>query len=258
MGDPFEGSRLKIKRSKEHIRDLEAKIKAFIDSEPYRCVTEPDPNAPNYLFHKIKLVKPLPRSLAVIAGEVVNALREALDGCGYTIAVLSGKADAQYCAFPFAGSCAEFERSSHGRCKDLPKEIFALFRGFKPYKGGNNLLWALNQISIVNKHRTILNSVVIGLERMGQIHVDGARVGAPFYFQPLILSSWDRVKQEVTFAITNLGLTVKRDITFFVAFDEIEIVGGKEAVPVLYELVREVEGILLAVETESRRLGFVK
>jgi hypothetical protein len=64
----------------------------------------------------------------------------------------------------------------------------------------------------------------------------------------LYLAAWDRVKQEVTFAITNANVKVKRDIAFLAEFDEVEVVGGKEAVPVLDELVREVEGILLAIE----------
>jgi hypothetical protein len=42
-------------------------------------------------------------------------------------------------------------------------------RRFKPYKGGNDLLWALNGICNVNKHRMLV-PVVIRLERMTQIH----------------------------------------------------------------------------------------
>jgi hypothetical protein len=37
--------------------------------------------------------------------------------------------------------------NAKGGCKDLPAEITMLFEGFKPYKGGNNALRALNEIA---------------------------------------------------------------------------------------------------------------
>lgn len=41
-------------------------------------------------------------------------------------------------------------------------------------------------------------------------------------------------------------------VTFDVAFGEIDIVGGKQALGILNELVRMVEGILMTIEAESR------
>jgi hypothetical protein len=169
MADPFESSRLKIARAKQHVKDLETGIQSFIGSEPYECVSEADPNDADRFHHKINLVKPLPKGLAVFAGEASNCLREALDNSGYALAAATGKPDSRSCAFPFSGSSADFERSARGRCKDLRDGIFALLRRFKPYKGGNDLLWALNGICNVNKHRMLV-PVVIRLERMTQIH----------------------------------------------------------------------------------------
>jgi hypothetical protein len=103
----------------------------------------------------------------------------------------------------------------------------------------------------------MLAPVVIGLERMQRIHAT-VEVGKYVSYLPLYLASWDRRKQEVTFAITNSNVKVKRNITFSVAFDEIKVVDGKEAVPVLNGLIREVEGILAAVEAEAWRLGFIQ
>ena len=38
----------------------------------------------------------------------------------------------------------------------MPPEILALFRAFKPYKGGNDALWALNKLCNAKKHCALI------------------------------------------------------------------------------------------------------
>ena len=45
--------------------------------------------------------------------------------------------------FPFADRHYELERVIKGRCKNVPPEIIHLIQTFKPYRNGNDLLWAL-------------------------------------------------------------------------------------------------------------------
>ena len=146
MADPFESSKLKIARAREHVQDLERRISGFVKNNPYKSVVEADSKSIDKIIHKIKFVKSLPPILTVVVGEAANSLREALDNAGYAVAVASGRIKPRHCAFPFAGSLTEFETNALGRCKDIPQEIVALFARFKPYKGGNDLLWALNGI----------------------------------------------------------------------------------------------------------------
>ncbi len=255
MVDPFESSRLKIARAKEHIEDLERQIHTFAQTKPYKRFTEVDPESRDRILHKIQFVGGLPRSFAVIVGEVINALREALDNAGYAVAIAAGKINPRFCMFPFGGSPAKFETNALGNCKDVPQEIIALFRRFKPYKGGDDLLWALSRISVGNKHKIGIIPCTTGFVN-STVNITGGQVGKPFYFQ--FLFRWDGAKQEATLAASNSDLAVNGDISFFIAFDQVEVVGGKPVISVLNKLVGVVEGIFLAIEAESRRLGFVK
>jgi hypothetical protein len=72
--------------------------------------------------------------------------------------------------------------------------------------------------------------------------------------------TWDLAKQEIIIAITPIGTKVELnyDFALTVAFDNIESVGGQEAVPVFNTLATKVESILRATEAEATRLGIFK
>jgi hypothetical protein len=74
------------------------------------------------------------------------------------------------------------------------------------------------------------------------------------------LLSWNRDKNEIIVATSSADSDFKGNFkaTFDIAFDEIEIVEGKPVIGVLNKLTSIVESILLAIEADSRRLGFVK
>jgi hypothetical protein len=146
MPDPFETSRRKIARAKVHIADLERETRVFFDARPYTVVVELDPEEPKHQVHKLKFDRPLPDSFAALTADAIHNLRSALDNVGYGLAVAAGRVNAKYTAFPFAGGVVEFDNSIKGRSKDIPEEIHAVFRAYKPYKGGNDFLWALNEV----------------------------------------------------------------------------------------------------------------
>lgn len=61
---------------------LDAELKKFFDSSPYRQVIQFDPNGPTDI-HKLKLTIELPDALPGIAFDAVSNLRAALDQAGY-------------------------------------------------------------------------------------------------------------------------------------------------------------------------------
>jgi len=143
--------------------------------------------------------------------------------------------------------------SSIGRAKDLPKEIQSLFCGFQPYLGGDDLLWALNEICITDKHKIAVpigHALVkgpMGLQGTGRFWTPDRPV-------------WDRTKNEMV--IIGFGPSAKYTYDFkfqlFVAFNEVKVVDGKPVFAVLNTLCRKVESILMGIEAESRRLGIIK
>jgi hypothetical protein len=140
-----------------------------------------------------------------------------------------------------------------GRCKDIPEQFYPFFRTLKPYKGGNELLWALNEICVGDKHRMLTPMGTAALRH----HV---RVKATGFFRMPVTHIWDRVKQEMELLTVGPDTTGEHDFKFtlFVAFNGIPVIDGQPVDAVLNELVRVVDGIVLGMEAESRRLGFVK
>jgi hypothetical protein len=143
MPDPFESAHRKIARAREHATELEREFQAFLIEPPYETFSEPHPQIPQRIVHKVRLARPLPAKLSEIAGDMIGNLRETLDHAVFGVAVASGCSHPRNAYFPFSSTQAGFEANLKGRCKDVPQEIYSLLREFEPYEGGNEVLFAL-------------------------------------------------------------------------------------------------------------------
>jgi hypothetical protein len=143
--------------------------------------------------------------------------------------------------------------SSIGRAKDLPPQIQSLFCGFQPYLGGDDLLWALNEICVADKHKMVIPVGAGVLRTSASVHVTG-------WFSMPDPHVWNRAKNEMEVVTILEGSTFEYNFDFrmFIAFNEIQIVDGKPVVSVLHEIGGKVKSILMAMEAESRRLKIVK
>lgn len=253
MSDPFQSSRRKIARAKKHIADLEREIEVFIRETSYIRFSEPDPKNPTHTVYKIRMSKPLPEGLSEIAGDAVGNLREALDHATFGVAVASGRIDPHDAYFPFAGTAERLDNTIKGRCKDIPKEIYPLLRAFKPYNGGNEVLFTLNRIAIRNKHRLLIPVGAISLDA-------GMNVRGQGYFCMPTPHVWDHTKNEMILITLGPGAQFNAHFRFAntIAFAGIKIIEREAAVEVLDTIHREVERVLAAIEAESLHLGFVK
>ena len=257
MADPFVSSKSKLVWAKDNLLpDLDKRIREFHNLDPYKKFVEPSPKKPGWEVYKIKLTLPFPESFGNITSDIVVNLRSVLDNAGYSIALATGKPGARNCAFPFAKDLANMA-SSIGRSTDLPKEIQSLFCGFQPYQGGDDLLWALNELCNGNKHKF--------LTPLGQVmHRGYAAVrgfGRPFSMpDPHV---WDSSKNEMVVVefgpIQTPDAHWNYDFDFypFIAINEIPIVQGQPVLGILYKLCLKIESLLLAIEAECRRLKIV-
>ena len=55
-----------------------------------------------------------------------------------------------------APSTAKEEQSFAKKVKGMAEEAVDLIRAIKPYKGGDNVLWTLHRLSIIDKHRLLV------------------------------------------------------------------------------------------------------
>jgi hypothetical protein len=252
MSDPFDSSHQKLARADKHFVELQREITVFNNLQPYERVVEAHPDKPGHTVEKIRMTQPIPAGIADNAADIAISLRSALDNAGYTIAVAAGVKVPKRCAFPFAGCVAKMP-SALGRCKDIPEKIHSLFCGFQPYKGGNDLLWALNELANTDKHKMVI-PVGQALARHG-VNVRGTG-----FFSMPDPHVWDRAKNEMKLIELGLGATYQYDFQFrfFIAFHDIEIIDGQSIVRILHDMGGIVERVLVGIEAESRRLGIVK
>jgi hypothetical protein len=226
----------------------------FFKSEKNISTSEPDPKNPDVILHKVKLHEELPDPITDATVEVIEHLRAALDQAAFAVATSKGNKGTY---FPFADSLAELDGMVESRCEFIPDEIVTLFRAFQPYKGGDNLLWALNKLCNAQKHRLIEPAGVI----VGGMHIRNMTIATtgPGPFE-LLSPKWDREKNEIVFAKSNSEAKFKYDfeLSLSISFGEVEVVGGQPVLAVIRAFTSKVESIVNATEAEARRIGLIE
>jgi hypothetical protein len=258
--DPFYSPKRRLLRAKKHVAELDAASAVFLNSEPYRRIVEPDIDGVAQL-HKIKLAAPFPEELSDLVEDALDSLRAVLDHTAYCAAVASGKGSPEYAFFPFSNTAENWENRANGLCKDVPGDIVALFRSFKPYKGGNDPLWALNEIRNSSQHAILVPVGHASFRVFSKILSMKAPEHGSVSFDPPIWTpgTWDGAKNEMVIFRADPGTELDYDIEFSpsISFGDVPVFANEPVLTVLNYLARMVESVLLATEAECRRLGLI-
>lgn len=152
----FAGPRQKVERAIEHISDLGTRIERFFQSRPYE-ITVQDNAASGQREWIVTRAAPLPTDISIVAGDAIHNLRSALDHLIWQLVVANGgEPDQIRTEFPVWRSESHFKSSRPGNAKGISKEALDVLYELKPYKGGNDNLWQLHKLDIVDKHRLLL------------------------------------------------------------------------------------------------------
>ena len=253
MSGIFRSPKSMLGHAKRHLSTLEKRINAFTQDKPWSTVIEKDIDGTTNLI-KIKFTERLSEELPHIIFDCANNLRSVLDQVAFAIGRKKIGADPKSAKFPFGPTEADMLNNLAGGGKDLPAEIRDLFASFKPYKRGNNTLWALNELCNAPKHKMIY-PVTIG----GGIGIGGNfTIGAGGLH---INIRWDSEKNEVIYGSFPDGAfqgNANFQLTFAVALDEVdEVIRGQHPVQVLRTMTGEVERVLMTTERECSRIGLL-
>jgi len=139
--------RVKSEWAKEHILQVEgfaAKVRPnvaslFIDSQGN--LSGPDPTR---AFH-IHMV--------CSAGDAIHNLRSALDHLAWHLSHWETGEPSEGCAFPIARSLPDYESIKTRKVAGMSPEAQEAIDKLRPYKGGNEPLWMIHYLDIVDKHR---------------------------------------------------------------------------------------------------------
>jgi hypothetical protein len=166
MTNDFESALWKIDRARKHANELEAEISAFAETVPYggEIVGTPESGHGQY---RVSRVSPLPVSFSLIAGDAAHNIRSALDHFAW--AAVPPQSHHPRTMFPVwnrKGSVSptrdqgrdkwrdEVESALKGAAAQLIEAVVKL----EPWQGGrDSLLWAVNELERVDKHRLLLS-----------------------------------------------------------------------------------------------------
>lgn len=252
MIEAFDDPRECINSARDHINDLDARLKAFFEGQRTPKVRDYDSDTGQDVY-KVRLTGKISGKALTLAKNSFSDLRDALDHAVYasTVTLRPGTSPSRT-AFPFADDAAGVHAKLNRKLIDVPPEIRSFLEGLCPHKTGNPLLWALNDTRNTKTHRLLvpLGAVAVGHEIKGSAGVISgpARIG---------YTDWDPAKNEVEYARMARGSTFDHEvnISFQVVFgDASPTVAGQPAVATLHALASEVERIVGAIEAETERL----
>lgn len=161
--DPY----FKTTRAKEHLDSLRQEVDAFIESQPCEFLEQLDSKNQRY---RIRLkVKDAPSRFSLIAGDVFGCLRASLDHLIWCLATRNTGFYAEGTQFPILeqADAPRFARHTSG----VPAEALSIIEYLQPYHATNtyglknHLLWRLNKLCNIDKHRRIpLHGAVVDFQ----------------------------------------------------------------------------------------------
>ena len=162
------GARLKVKRARKHLNELERKARAFLDRHPDHFTRQLDPNDLNYVIYKIPPNPAPPPTLAPVLGDVVHNLRSALDHIAWNLALLNlegtGSEPFDLTAFPIITNTTDWSIDKFYRLvQDVLPEAIPDIIDLQPCHRRNpaeHELAVLDALWNADKHR--VNTIISG------------------------------------------------------------------------------------------------
>ncbi|HEV2350036.1 MAG TPA: hypothetical protein VG028_09360 [Terriglobia bacterium] len=114
--DRLSAIRLKIERAKQHIRDLEVALIAYMESDPYGMAAERDQQTGAFQY-VVADIKEIPPAFSLISSDVLFNLRSTLDHLAYQLVLASGNQPDRSTAFPIFNTAEEYETKSARKVK---------------------------------------------------------------------------------------------------------------------------------------------
>ncbi|MFZ0694949.1 MAG: hypothetical protein WAN51_12530, partial [Alphaproteobacteria bacterium] len=139
---------------------LESKINGWLNDSPYTLFGDLE-SQPGKKILRLRNVKAIPAIINAEAGVIIHSIRSSLDILAVALAERNGATDPKDVYFPVSASHAAFLDTGRGggmkKIKRLSVADCAVIENLKPYKGGNNYLFALHDVDVTRKHRRLVS-----------------------------------------------------------------------------------------------------
>ena len=248
MADPFDSPKFLVQWAAHHLHKFNATEESFIASVPAAKVVEKN-EGEEFFTHKIRLLAQISPAPALLAFDILNALRSALDHAMYaSVVALTGK-EPTNSKFPF-GDTEEKALTDVGRKGKNPCDPNIIQRAlkFKPWRdNGNEPLWAINALRNIKNHQNLIDVQLYPSETIiSDGYVKGFIWTTPYY---------DSEKRELIYM-----RTWERDHSTNINCGVCFVFGAKSKLPgrscrsIFDDMVRVTQEIVLGLEAETARL----
>jgi hypothetical protein len=161
----FESALWKIDRARKHADDLELVIKEFWATKPYEVQRVGTPSSGRGSY-RVTRIAPLPAIVPLIVGDAAHNVRSALDHFAW--AVVRSEDHGPQTAFPIwnnrkrqTPTHEQWRKDVEAKLSGAPVGLIEEVVKLEPWDTGkDSLLWAINELERVDKHRLLLSVAV--------------------------------------------------------------------------------------------------
>jgi hypothetical protein len=232
------GARAKLKWADSQINILDGQIRDFIEKN-----VETIPPYPNFTHGQIlRNDRVIPDEIKASTGMIVQAQRDSLDHLAHALAVNNKAVKLTAVEFPICDTQARFaDKGTRRKIAELSAVDQAAIIALKPYKGGNNVLYALHWLSNKSKHRDLI-AVAQNLASAGWRPRPGSGGG---YIRRFAVWTPDKSpNKDGTVIMMDADPQIEFYLAFTIAFREIPETGSQPVVETLREFSRLANSII--------------
>jgi hypothetical protein len=240
----FTASRLKIERAKHHINDLHQRMLDFATDVHVLSIYHDAQQGCDVL--QVRITKSLPLEFAAVIGDALHNLKSALDIAINSIIGDRLKSFDSYSRFPIRETREAVEAAVNGALiKKASKAVTSfIVDSVKPYRGGNDAIWALHNLNILDKHRLLLP--VMQLQAILDIGAEDDR-GCKVPIGTWLITKW-RTAYYPCFGMSNVKITNQGKAALTIFFDNGLPMEGQSVLPTLLQLAELVTGVIDGIE----------
>jgi hypothetical protein len=177
-----------------------------------------------------------------IVGNVCTQLMAALDRpFTQSTNIESSQRKRKRIGFPISDHVDHWDKVAEKKCNGVPKALIEHARAFRPWKGGNEIIWAIKEISNFNKHVSIWPLVI---EPLG---VTFRNLEISSGLEVIPAPRWDPENKAIDlfYVSDDAQLSVSKiEIMGCVGFGNGVVFPGRAVEPILVNMIDEVERLV--------------
>lgn len=235
MAKDLEPIRQRLEWAKAQVTVLGVETQIFFESKPYTIRIEFDTDG---FVYKLKYTHPMPDSIPIAIGAVVHAVRSSLDHLAVALAKRNGATKTNDVYFPISSNEDAFFNGRKSGIKKINRLSIAdieVIKKLKPYKGGNDALYAIHQLDLLDKHNRLIKTAGF-IGSVGVFTAYGLKIGGD-------IDTWGTVDDERTILWTQRP-NAEFEIMLDICFNEIGHNPGKSFIGTLRDFIGLVESIV--------------